>query len=159
MSAPKKIFVKKHMPLKSLKKKIRKKEKDVKVLNKLHFIRACYHNDNIPEVAKQQDLPISTAYRWINQWNEGGYDGLKPKYHGGKRPGLNYYDKLKLFEILYSKEVVTTDIVHETIKKEFGIDYSTKQAREIAKSIGFTFSSPYPTNMEVDPKRVKKFID
>ena len=79
MVAPKKIFIKKHISLKSLKKKIRNKEKDVKVLNKLHFIRACYHDDNIPEVAKEQDLPISTAYRWINEWNEGGYEGLKPK--------------------------------------------------------------------------------
>ena len=51
MVAPKKIFIKKHMSLKSLKKKIRNKEKDVRVLNKLHFILACYHNDNIPEVA------------------------------------------------------------------------------------------------------------
>ena len=159
MVAPKKIFIKKHMSLKSLKKKIRNKEKDVRVLNKLHFIRACYHNDNIPEVAKEQDLPISTAYRWINEWNEGGYEGLKPKYCGGKKPGLNYDDKLKLFEILYFKDVVTTEIVHQTIKEEFGIDYSKKQAREIAKSIGFTFSSSYPVNVEVDPKKVKKFFD
>ena len=136
-----------------------KLEKDVRVLNKLYFIRACYHNDNIPEVAKEQDLPISTAYRWINEWNEGGYEGLKPKYCGGKKPGLNYDDKLKLFEILYFKDVVTTEIVHQTIKEEFGIDYSKKQAREIAKSIGFTFSSSYPVNVEVDPKKVKKFFD
>ena len=39
------------MPLKVLNKKIKNIEKDVRVLNKLHFILACYHNDNIPEVA------------------------------------------------------------------------------------------------------------
>ena len=116
-----------------MKKKIRNKEKDVRVLNKLHFIRACYHNDNIPEVAKEQDLPLSTVYRWINEWNEGRYEDLKPKYCGGKKPGLSYDDKLKLFEILYFKDVVTTEIVHQTIKEEFGIDYSKNKQEKLLK--------------------------
>ena len=60
--------------------------------------------------------------------------------------------------ILYNKDVVTSEIVYETIKEEFGVDYSIKQAREIAKNMGFTFSKSYPVNVEVDPKKAKKFF-
>ena len=147
------------MPLKALNKKIRKIKKDIRVLNKLHFVRGCYHNDNIAEVAENQGIPISTAYRWIKEWNEGGYNGLKPNFGGGRESKLNYQQKLDLFTTLYNKDIVTTDIVLDTIKEKFDVVYSKKQAREIAKKMGFTFSKGYPVNMELDPKKAKKFLE
>ena len=79
MARPKKKKLKKIMNKKQLNKQIRKLEADTKVLYKLHFIRHLYNGKTIKEAAELEDISISTAYQWLNRWNENGIEGLKSK--------------------------------------------------------------------------------
>ena len=93
MARPKKIEIKKLMSKKQLNKKIRKLEEDNKVLNKLHFIRHLYNKKSIKEAADLEEISISTAYEWVNRWNEGGIEGLKTKPRSGRPGSLSEEDK------------------------------------------------------------------
>ena len=70
MARPKTIKLNKPMNKKQLNKQIKKLEEDTKVLNKLHFIRHLYNKKTIEEAAKLEEISISTAYIWLNRWNE-----------------------------------------------------------------------------------------
>ena len=139
---PKKEIIK-HIPVKELDKRIKKLEKDVKVLNRLHFIRACYSGMNIKEAAELSAVSQSNAYIWFNRWNEEGPEGIIPKYAGGRPSYLTYDEKEILKELLEQEDVLTTEKVHKIIKENFGIDYTLKQVRIIVKSFGYTYSKPY----------------
>ena len=141
MSGIPKKEIKKHISVKDLDKRIKKLEKDVKVLNRLHFIKACYSGLSIKEAAELNGVSYSNAYVWFNRWNEEGPEGIIPE----------------LEKLLEQEDVITTEIVHKIIKDNFGVDYSHKQVRIIVKSLGYTYSKPYPINIETDPQKVEIF--
>ena len=157
MSGIPKKEIKKHIPVEDLNKRIKKLEKDVKVLNRLHFIKACYSGMNIKEAAELNGVSYSNAYVWFNRWNEEGPEGIIPKYAGGRPSYLTSDEKIKLEKLLEQEEVITTEIVHKIIKDNFGIDYSHKQVRIIVKSLGYSYSKPYLINIETDPQKVENF--
>ena len=157
MSGIPKKEIKKHISVKDLDKRIKKLEKDVKVLNRLHFIKACYSGMSIKEAAELTGVSYSNAYVWINRWNEEGPEGIIPKYAGGRPSYLTDDEKLELSKLLEKEDVLTTEIVHKIIKDNFGVDYTFKQVRIIVKSLGYSYSKPYPINIESDPKKVEIF--
>ena len=157
MSGIPKKEIKKHIPVEDLNKRIKKLEKDVKVLNRLHFIKACYSGMSIKEAAELNGVSYSNAYVWFNRWNEEGPEGIIPKYAGGRPSYLTSDEKIELEKLLEQEDVITTEIVHKIIKDNFGVDYSHKQVRIIVKSLGYTYSKPYPINIETDPQKVEIF--
>lgn len=153
---PKKQIIK-HIKVKELDERINKLEKDVKVLNRLHFIKSCYSGMSIKEAAKLCGISYSNAYIWFNRWNEEGPEGLIPKYAGGRPSYLTDDNKKELKKILEQEEVLTTEIVHKIIKDNFGVDYTFKQIRIIVKDLGYSYSKPYPLNIESDPQKIEIF--
>ena len=91
---PKKEIIK-HISVKELDKRIKTLEKDVKVLNRLHFVKTCYSGMSIKEAAELSAVSYSNAYVWFNRWNKEGPEGIIPKYAGGKPSDLNRYMKKK----------------------------------------------------------------
>ena len=65
----------------------------VKVLNRLHFIKACYSGMSIKEAAELNGVSYSNAYVWFNRWNEEGPEGIIPKYAGGRPSYLTSDEK------------------------------------------------------------------
>ena len=53
--------VEKWISVKKLRKRIRKKEKDVKVLNRLHFINYLYSELSVPEASKNVGISKVTG--------------------------------------------------------------------------------------------------
>ena len=157
MSGISKKKIKKHMPVKDLDKRIKKLEKDVQVLNRLHFIKACYSGMSIKEAAELTGISYSNAYVWFNRWNDESPEGIIPKYGGGRPSYLTDDEKLELSKLLEKEDVLTTDIVHKIIKDNFGVDYTFKQVRIIVKSLGYSYSKPYPINIESNPQKVEIF--
>ena len=157
MSGIPKKEIKKHIPVKDLDNRIKKLEKDVKVLNRLHIIKACYSGMSIKEAAELNGVSYSNAYVWFNRWNEEGPEGIIPKYAEGRPSYLTSDEKIELEKILEQEEVITTESVHKIIKENFGVDYTHKQVRIIVKSLGYSYSKPYSINIETDPQKVEIF--
>ncbi len=127
-----------------LKKRIRSKERDVKVLNRLHFMNYLYNGCSVPEASEKLGITKVTGYNWLERWNKDGYEGLIPRFAGGRPSKLTDVEKSQLKYILAKRDDWTTKEIKNLIKKEFRVEYSLKQVGIILRNLGLKFGKPYP---------------
>lgn len=127
-----------------LKKRIRSKEKDFKVLNRLHFMNYLYNGCSVPEASEKLGITKVTGYNWLERWNKDGYEGLIPRFAGGRPSKLTDVEKSQLKDILAKRDDWTTKEIKNLIKKEFRVEYSLKQVGIILRNLGLKFGKPYP---------------
>jgi len=63
--------VKEHSSLKEIDKMIKKLEIDVRVLERLYFIRFQYKGMRVQEASDYVGVTKATGYNWLKLWNEG----------------------------------------------------------------------------------------
>ena len=85
----------------------------------------------------------NTGYIWQERWNEDGYDGIIPKFAGGRPSKLTTAQKKKLKKILEEGSNWTTKEVQLLISKKFDVEYSEKQIRIILRGFGMNYAKPY----------------
>ena len=143
MARPKNKELNKVMTKKELNKEIRKLEEANKVLYKLYFIRQLYNNKSVNEAAELEDISISTAYEWLNRWNEHGIAGLRTKSRSGRPGSLSDEDKEKLDALFLETEFLTTEKAHQIIEEHFGLDFTLKHTRTILHQLNYHYTEPY----------------
>ena len=142
-----------------LKKRIKAKEKDVKVLNRLHFMNYLYSGCSVLEASEKLGITKVTGYNWLERWNEDGYEGLIPRFAGGRPSKLTDQEKSQLKETLKERNDWTTKEIRKLIYEEFGVEYSLKQVGIILRNMGLKFGKPYPKDYRRPPdaeKQLKK---
>ncbi len=144
MARPENIPIVRHITAEELNKRIKSLEKDVTVLQRLYFIKYRYEEVNVEEAAKRVEISKPVAYIWQDRWNKEGYNGLKPKFAGGKPPKLSGSQKEQLKARLNKRTDWTTEDVRRLIIKEFGVEYTLKQIRVILKGFGMKLAKPFP---------------
>ncbi|CAD7767894.1 Homeodomain-like domain protein [Candidatus Methanoperedenaceae archaeon GB50] len=153
--------VAKRIPVEELDKRIKRIEKDTRVLKRLYFIRYLYRGMSVEEAAELVRVIKATGYAWFKRWNSSGYEGLKPNYGGSRPSKLTEEQKEELREMLKEEDSWTTKEVQELIEAEFGAVYSSWQARRILKSFGMRYARPYqkdyrkPDNAEDTLKKLR----
>jgi putative transposase len=159
MARSEEIVIERHMTVEDLTRQIRSLEKDAKVLKRLYFIKYRYEGFSVQESAERVGTSKQIGYGWQDRWNSEGYEGLRPKYAGGRPSKLSDEQKEILKSTLYKKDDWTTEEVRKLIFEDFGVTYSTKRVREILKGFGMKHGKPYyhdyrrPENAE---ERLKK---
>ena len=143
MSKPEQILLHKHMSQDELRKRIKTLENNVKVLKRLYFIKYRYNGLTVDQASKLVGISKPVGYIWQSRWNEKGYEGLIPRYAGGRPSKMDQDQKSRLNQLLSEKSVWTTEEVRLLIEKEFGISYTPKQVRIIAKTLGMRYAKPY----------------
>jgi len=138
------IGIKRNMPVEELDKRIKRLELDVKVLNRLHFIRNRYLGDSVELATSKSGVTKRVGYIWQDRWNDEGYEGLIPKYGGGRPAQISDEQKIELKEILAKRDDWTTKEIKQLINDKFGIQFSEKHVRTILRSIGLKFARSYP---------------
>ncbi|WP_156786017.1 IS630 family transposase [Archaeoglobus veneficus] len=133
----------KHLPAEELDRRIKRLEKDTRVLKRLYFIRYLYKGMNVEEAAELVGITKATGYAWLKRWNSKGYEGLIPEFGGGRPAKLTKEQKEKLREMLKEGDSWTTKEVQELIEAEFGVKYSSWQVRRILRSFGMKYAKPY----------------
>lgn len=96
MSRPVQILIERHLTSEDISLRIKSLEKDTKVLKRLYFIKYRYEDYSVEEAAQLVCVSHNTAYIWQRRWNEFGYEGLIPKYAGGKPSKLSDKQKEQL---------------------------------------------------------------
>lgn len=150
----------KHIPAEELDRRIKKLEKDTRVLQRLYFIRHLYRGMSVEEAAELVGVTKATGYSWLKMWNSRGYEGLIPEFGGGRPAKLTKEQKERLREMLKERDSWTTKEVQELIEAEFGIKYSSWQVRRILRSFGMKYAKPYqkdyrrPENAEESLKKL-----
>jgi len=144
MSRNPSMKVEKWITSEELKRRIREKEKDVKVLNRLHFMNYLYSDCSVPEASEKLGITKVTGYNWLERWNEDGYEGLIPRFAGGRPSKLTDTEKRQLKETLKERDDWTTKEIRKLICDRFGVEYSLKQVGIILRNMGMKFGKPYP---------------
>lgn len=105
---------------------------------------------DLDRVCQMFHVAISTAYVWIREWNQEGYDGIEHPFHvsdqpAGRPPRLNEVDLEKLRQFLAQRGCWTTKEVRELIVDHWGVRFSDSQvARILREKLKLHFGKPYP---------------
>lgn len=151
MSRPEQIAIKKHMTKEELHRRIRTLEADTKILQRLYFIKHRYNGMSVEEASRLASVAKPVGYAWQERWNQDGYEGLIPRYAGGRPSKLSAQQKEKLLVLLKEKEVWTMDEVRHLILKEFDVEYTLKQVRVIVKKLGMKYAKPFAFDYRKPP--------
>lgn len=142
MARPEEITIEKHLTVQDLERQIRTLEKDTRVLKRLYFVRYRYEGKSVEEAANLVGTTKNNAYIWQERWNESGYDGIIPRFAGGKPSKLSEEQKLDLKERLRSGSF-TTEEVRELIQTNYDVEYTSKQVRIIMRKMGLNYAKPF----------------
>jgi len=137
------IPIKKHMTRDELESRIKTLEKDAKILKRLYFVKFRYDGDSVEESSQRIGVTRNEGYIWQRRWNELGYDGLIPRYAGGRPMKLSSEEFDHLKELLSLKNTWTTEEVRVKIYEEFGVEYTLKQIRIILKKLHMAYGKPF----------------
>lgn len=151
MSKLEKIPIQRLMSVEELNRKIKTVEKDVKILKRLYFVKFRYDGDSVKKAAEKVGVTKRIGYIWQGRWNDKGYEGIIPRYAGGRPSKLTQQQKDELRKLLRQKESWTTKEVKELILREFNVDYTLKQIYIILRDIGMNFGKPYPRDYRRPP--------
>jgi putative transposase len=151
MPRPEQIAIKNLMTKEELQKRIRILETDTKILQRLYFIKHRYDGMSVEEASRFASVAKPVGYDWQERWNEGGYEGLIPRYAGGRPSKLSAQQKEKLLLLLKGKDIWTTDEVRHLILKEFDVEYTLKQVRVIVKKLGMNYAKPFTFDYRKPP--------
>jgi len=143
MELEKKVI--KHIPVEQLEQLIRG-ESNKHLYQRLLFIRQLYLEDGIKKACKIMCLSEQTGYDWLEKWNSCSYEGLRPKFGGGRPPRLNKEQKEELKKKLMTKQNWLTHEVHALIRKDFGVIYSKIQVSRILRRFKMHYAKPYPVD-------------
>lgn len=151
MPRPEQIPLKRHMTSDELQRRIKALETNTKILKRLYFIKHRYDGKNVEEASFLVGVAKPIGYEWQKRWNESGYEGLIPRYAGGRPSKLSDQQKEKLHTFLKQKDVWTTDEVRLLIFNEFGVEYTFKQVRIITKNLGMKYAKPFTLDYRKPP--------
>ena len=151
MPRPEQIPLQKHMTKEELLRRIKTLETNTKILQRLYFIKHRYDGKSVEEASRLVGVAKPVGYDWQERWNESGYDGLIPRYAGGRPSKLSDHQKEKLQLLLKDKDVWTTDEVRLLISNEFSVEYTLKQVRIIAKNFGMKYAKPFTLDYRKPP--------
>jgi transposase len=143
MPRPEQIPIQKHITQDELQRRIKILETNAKILKRLYFIKYRYEGSSVEEACSLVGVAKPVGYIWQERWNEDGYEGLIPRYAGGRPSKLNSQQKGKLVQLLKQKDVWTTDEVKSLIRDEFGVEYTLKQIRIIVRKFGMKYAKPF----------------
>ncbi len=142
MPKPEQIPIQRSLSYGELTRRIRDLERATKLLHRLCFIKYRYDGLSVDEAARRVGVTRSVGYDWQRRWNESGYDGLFPRYGGGRPSKLTAEQKEQLRTLVAQKELWTTREVRELILHEFGVDYTLKQIRVMLRKLGASYGRP-----------------
>jgi putative transposase len=151
MAKTEQIHIQKHLSLKELDQRIKSLERDTRVLKRLYFVKFRYQGNSVEKASEQVGVTRMVGYLWQERWNEQGYEGLIPRFAGGRPSKITPEQKDLLPELLQKREHWTTEEVRRLIQDEFGVEYTLKQVRIILKKLGMQYAKPFPRDYRRPP--------
>jgi putative transposase len=151
MTRPEQISIQKHLPLEELNQRIKSLETDTKILKRLYFVKFRYQGESVEKASERVGITRMVGYLWQERWNEEGYEGLIPRYAGGRPSKLTPEQKERLLKLLRERENWTTEEVRHLIRREFEVEYTLKQVRIILRKAGMRYAKPFPKDHRRPP--------
>lgn len=131
--------------------------RDRKYLQKLQALRLFAKGVSHEAVELALEVSPRTLRRWIWQWNNGGFEGLKPRPHPGRYSKLGPDGLAQLEADLerspqtfgYREDAWSPRLVLIHLATRFGVKYHISSIYRLLRRLGFHLRTPYL----VDPRR------
>lgn len=102
-----------------------------RLVRRLCLIGNLYAGDTLSEAAARVGVSQPTASRWVERWNEGGVDGLRPAFGGGRPSKLDDRERAALATVLARNPSLDADQVRSAIEGAFGVSYSRRHVSRL----------------------------
>lgn len=146
MAGKSKIKIENHLTIQELNDIISELRIDVKVYQRAIFLKMVMQKKPISHAAEFVGVTRETGFNWLKKYNKEGFNGLIPKYGGG-RPSLltnEQFEELKEI-ITNSEKNYSIRDVQKLINDKYGVNYSYKQTWEISKKkLNLNYAKPFP---------------
>jgi transposase len=117
------------------------------------------------EVARQLSVSRQTAYRWAQDFSDGGAEAMKWNGHVGRPARLTPEMKARLTKVLekgaqasgYLSGLWTARRVTEVIWREFHIRYHKDHVWKILRSLGWSCQRPTKRAIERDEEKIRQW--
>ena len=122
-----------------------------------------------PEVvASAYNFSHACIYRWLNQYDQGGYEALESKMAPGAAPLItSEMDRWLEMTVLnntpvdlgYDVNLWTCSIIAELLKRDFGVTVSDSTVRLHLIQSGLSWQIPEYRDKDLDPQEVDYFLN
>lgn len=153
------LIVEKRVSETDINKRLKEEKNRARIIPRLIFIKLLYGGTSVIDAAKNVGVAKRVGYQWLQRWNESGYEGLVPRFAGGKPSKLTPDQKKELKGLLEAKDLWYLNDIIDLIKTKFETIYSERQVRRILKSFNMRHAKPYQVNyrkLEDAEKKLKK---
>jgi transposase len=96
-----------------------KREKDIRVKERLQAVLWRLRNTDYTEIAKRLNRSNDTITQWVRRWNKEGYEGLSDKHRPGRPLTLAPNEENTIIETVNQSTRITCKILKFKIKDEF----------------------------------------
>jgi putative transposase len=148
MSVGRNFVIENHLSIDDLNRIVKDSKLGNKICIRAIFIRMLLQGSTIKEASKAVGVVRQTGSIWLKRYNEEGYDGLIPKFDGGRPGKLNKEQKEELKNILIDKEsnyAISEAVI--LIKELYDIELSYKRVWTLVrKEFGLNYSKPFSTD-------------
>jgi len=104
------------------------------------------HQESLPRRFTQGSR---STRRWAYAWNDGGVDGLRSRFGGGRPPKLTAAEFDELCVILEDGQPWTPREIHALIEDRYGVTYHPAHLSRKLREAGMNYAKPRP----MDPRR------
>ena len=124
------------------------KADEARLVRRLCFVKNLYAGDVLDEAARRVGVSQANSSRWAHAWNDGGVDGLRPSFGGGRPPKLSDEQFAELCEILEEGQPWTPRAIHTLIEDRYGVTYDSAHLSRKLRESGMHYAKPRP----MDPR-------
>ena len=165
MSTGRKYHIEEHLSEDKLNELLKEYKQYYIVYRRLLFINMLYKDYSIKEASEILGINSATGGRWLNSYNDKGFEGLFSNYSNcGRKSELTEEEMEKLNQyILDSEDNLTLKMIRKWINDEFNVLYSEKQVWVIVRQkLGFNYGKPFikyskkPKDAEKQLKKTQK---
>ncbi|GAB6878312.1 helix-turn-helix domain-containing protein [Halorubrum gandharaense] len=119
-------------------------DEEPRLVRRLCLIKNIYFGDTLTDAAARVGVSTPTASRWLDRWNDGAVDGLRPEFGGGRPPKLNDHQRERLQQVLKKHPLLTIGQVQELIEDGFDVSYSQRHISRLINKLGLNHVTPQP---------------
>jgi putative transposase len=125
------------------------KADETRLVRRLCFVKNLYHGDTREQAGSRVGISRSTTRRWAHAWNDGGVEGLRPRFGGGRPPKLTPEQWDEFCDILEEGQPWTPRAIHALIEDRYGVTYHPAHLSRKLREAGMNYAKPRP----MDPRR------
>lgn len=125
------------------------KADETRLVRRLCFVKNLYQGDTRKQAGNRVGISLSTTQRWARAWNDGGVEGLRPSFGGGRPPKLSTAQFEELCALLEEGQPWTSQQIVQLIEDHYGVTYHPAHLSRKLREAGMNYAKPRP----MDPRQ------